>query len=128
MPIEKSPYKSTGGPKRIIAAFKYSINGIAAACRHEAAFRQELAMALVLIPLGLYLGDNAPEQILLVGSVLLVLIAELINSAIENLADAITTDHNPLIGRAKDQASAAILLTIILMLAIWAIILIKNIF
>lgn len=123
---QPSPYKSTGGLIRIARAFGYSLQGLGAAWRHEAAFRQETLLAAVLIPLGLWLGDTAGERLLLAGALVLVLITELINSAIEALADAISTDHHPLLGRAKDIGSAAVLLTLLLAGAAWASVLIPR--
>lgn len=124
MSIEQ--YKSKGGFKRVFKALIYSIKGLKATYQHEAAFRQELALAIILIPLGLILGQSYLDKLLLSASVVFVLIVELINSAIESLADAISTEHHPLLGRAKDQASAAVLIAIILMGLIWLSVLIKQ--
>ena len=121
---DPSPYKSTGGLGRIARALVYSMQGLGAAWRHEAAFRQELALAIVLTPLGLWLGHTALERLLLVGVLVLVLVVELINSAIEALADAISTEHNPLLGRAKDIGSAAVLLTLLLAGSTWLCVLV----
>ncbi|MGB3740587.1 MAG: diacylglycerol kinase [Castellaniella sp.] len=121
-----SPYKSTGGLLRIVRAFRYSLQGLGAAWRHEAAFRQETVLAVVLIPLGLWWGHTPLERLLLTGMVVGVLIIELLNSAIEALADAISTDHHPLLGRAKDIGSAAVLLMLLLTAATWACILIPR--
>lgn len=123
---QPSPYKSTGGLLRIARALGYSLQGLGAAWRHEAAFRQETALAVILIPLGLWLGDTALERLLLAGMLVLVLVVELINSAIEALADAISTDHHPLLGRAKDIGSAAVLLTLLLTGAAWAAVLVPR--
>lgn len=123
---QPSPYKSTGGLIRIVRAFGYSLQGLGAAWRHEAAFRQETLLAVVLIPLGLWLGDTAMERLLLAGVLVAVLIVELLNSAIEALADAVSTDHHPLLGRAKDIGSAAVLLTLLLAGAAWACVLIPR--
>ena len=123
---QPSPFKSTGGLLRIARAFGYSLQGLGAAWRHEAAFRQETALAVVLIPLGLWLGNTALERLLLAGVLVLVLIVELLNSAIEALADAISTDHHPLLGRAKDIGSAAVLLTLLLAGAAWAAVLVPR--
>lgn len=123
---DPSPYKSTGGLVRIVRAFGYSLQGLGAAWRHEAAFRQEVALAIVLIPLGLWLGDTALERFVLVGVVILVLLVELANSAIEALADAISTDPHPLLGRAKDLGSAAVLLAMVLAAAAWAAVLVTH--
>jgi len=116
---DPSPYKSTGGLRRIARALVYSLQGLGAAWRHEAAFRQEVVLAIVLIPLGLWLGHTALERLLLAGALVLVLIVELLNSAIEALADAISTASHPLLGRAKDIGSAAVLLTMLLAVATW---------
>lgn len=116
---EPSAYKSKGGLLRIIRALRYSLQGLGAAWRHEAAFRQEVLLAVVLIPLGIWLGDNNIERLLLTGSIVLILIAELVNSAIEALADAISNDYHPLLGRAKDIGSAAVLLALIWAGASW---------
>ncbi|WP_298012692.1 diacylglycerol kinase [uncultured Castellaniella sp.] len=123
---QPSPYKSTGGLIRIVRAFGYSLQGLGAAWRHEAAFRQETLLAVVLIPLGLWLGDTVMERLLLAGVLVAVLIVELLNSAIEALADAISTDHHPLLGRAKDIGSAAVLLMLLLAGAAWACVLIPR--
>ncbi|CAM5202074.1 Diacylglycerol kinase OS=Castellaniella defragrans (strain DSM / CCUG 39792 / 65Phen) OX=1437824 GN=BN940_17061 PE=3 SV=1 [Castellaniella denitrificans] len=120
---QSSPYKSTGGLLRIMRAFGYSLQGLGAAWRHEAAFRQETVLAAILVPLGLWLGDTAVERLLLAGAPVLVLAVELLNSAIETLADAISTDHHPLLGRAKDIGSAAVLLTLLLAGGAWAAVL-----
>lgn len=121
-----SPYKSTGGLVRIVHAFGYSLQGLGAAWRHEAAFRQEIALSAILIPLGLWLGNTAIERLMLAGVLVLVLVAELFNSAIEALADAISPDHHPLLGRAKDLGSAAVLLTLLLTGATWIAVLLPR--
>ncbi|MYN12873.1 diacylglycerol kinase [Pusillimonas sp. TS35] len=115
-----SSYKSKGGLARLVNAARYSMQGLAAACRHEAAFRQELLLVVALLPLALWLGHTWLEVALLVASLIFVLIVELINSAIEALADKITTEHHPLIGRAKDLGSAAVLLSLALAAIVWA--------
>lgn len=114
-----SEYNQTGGLKRVIQAAGYSWKGLTTAYRYEAAFRQEVWLALVLIPLGLLLGDGPIEKVLLVGSMMLVLIVELLNSAIEAVVDRVGLDHHDLSGRAKDQGSAAVLVSIILMSLVW---------
>ncbi|MFT4103653.1 MAG: diacylglycerol kinase [Burkholderiaceae bacterium] len=113
------PPKSTGGPRRILNAARYSMQGLRAAFRHEAAFRQELALCVVLVPLALWLPFSALERVLLIGSLLGVLIVELLNSAIEALADLISTQAHPLAGRAKDLGSAAVMLSLAVMLLTW---------
>jgi len=108
---------------RIIKASGYSWQGLCAAWRHEAAFRQELWLAVVMIPLGLYLGDSGVEKALLVGSVLLVLLIEILNSAIEAVVDRFGDEQHELSGRAKDMASAAVALALALMAVVWVLVL-----
>ena len=116
------PLKSTGGLRRILKAGGYSLQGLRAAFRHEAAFRQELLLAAVLIPCAFWLGRTALEIAVLLLPVGLVLVVELINSAIEALADAISIEHNPLLGRAKDIGSAAVLICLLLTAVVWLLI------
>ena len=119
MSDHQSPYKSKGGIKRIISAIGYSYKGLKAAVRYEAAFRQELVLAVILTPCAIFLGRNTGEVILLIGVVLLVLVVELINSAIEALADAISLDSHPLLGRAKDLGSAAVFVAFAAAFFVW---------
>lgn len=119
MTTERSSYKSRGGVMRLFNALRYSAQGLAAALRHEAAFRQELAIMVVLCPVAVWLGRSLGEVFLLIGSMVLVLIVELLNSALEAIADAVTLEHHPFIGRAKDLGSAAVMLTIWLSIAAW---------
>jgi diacylglycerol kinase (ATP) len=114
-----SPHKSKGGLGRLGGAVRYSLQGLGAAIRHEAAFRQELCVAVILTPVAFWLGNTLIERILLVAAVFLVLIVELLNSGMEALADAITLNEHPLIGRAKDLGSAAVMLSIVLACIIW---------
>lgn len=114
-----SSYKSKGGPSRLFNALRYSLRGLQVAFRHEAAFRQELLLAAVLTPAAMWIARSPLEAALLVGSLLLVLIVELMNSALETVADAVTRDHHPLIGRAKDLGSAAVFLTLGFALLVW---------
>lgn len=115
-----SPYKSKGGFSRLLNALRYSRKGLAAAFRHEAAFRQELFAAMILCPLAFFAGGNTLEILLLIASLVLVLIVELLNSGLEAIADAVSVDHHPLIERAKDLGSAAVFLSILLALFVWA--------
>lgn len=108
------------GLKRVIDAAGYSMLGFQAAWRYEAAFRQEVMLAWILIPLGLWLGQNGVERALLIGSVLLVLVVELLNSALEAVVDRIGPERHPLSGRAKDLGSSAVLIALINMVCIWA--------
>lgn len=104
---------------RIIRAAGFSWKGLQAAWQHEAAFRQEVIVAIAAILLACWLNINGITRILLIGSVMLVLIVEIINSAIEATLDRISTEQHPLTGRAKDMGSAAVLLTILLALMTW---------
>ena len=110
------------GFKRTVFAAIFSLAGLRATWRNEAAFRQECVLAALLIPLGLWLGQNAAERSLLVGTVWLVLITELLNTAIESAVDRSGTEHHELAGRAKDQGSAAVFLSMILTLLVWGLI------
>jgi diacylglycerol kinase (ATP) len=111
------------GLARILKASVYSWQGLRAAWRHEAAFRQEAGLALVMIPLGLYLGEGGVEKALLVASVLLLPLVELLNSALEAVVDRCGAEHHELSGRAKDMGSAAVAVAILLMLAVWGLVL-----
>lgn len=119
----ESPYKSKSGLRRIWNALRYSIDGLAAALRHEHAFRQETALAAVLLPLALWLGEDGIGRALMIGSVLLVLIVELVNSALEAAVDRISLDDHALAKRAKDIGSAAVLLALINLAAVWGFVL-----
>jgi len=111
--------KKNTGIRRVILAGGYSLAGIRAALRHEAAFRQEAALALVMISAALWLPVTATERILLIASVVLVMIVELLNSAIEAVVDRIGSERHELSGRAKDMGSAAVLLALLLTLYVW---------
>jgi diacylglycerol kinase (ATP) len=115
----QSPYKSSGGVRRIFAALRYSLQGLRAAIRYEAAFRQELALAILLIPAAFWLGRSVIEVFILIFSVVVVLVTELLNSAVEALADALSVEMHPLLGRAKDLGSAAVMLCLIFTVAVW---------
>lgn len=119
----ESPFKGKTGLRRVWNAFHYSRAGLHAAYRHEDAFRQEVLLALVLIPLAIWLGEGAVERVLLIGCVLLVLIVELINSAIEATVDRISLDHHPLAKRAKDIGSAAVMIALLNAVLVWALVL-----
>ena len=111
------------GMRRLINAFGYSRAGLVACFRHEAAFRQELFALLLLLPLGLWLGDSGVERALLLGSLLLVPLVELLNSAIEAVVDRFGGETHELSGRAKDIGSAAVLLSILLAAVVWGLVL-----
>lgn len=108
---------------RITRAFGFSLAGLRAAYKKESAFRQELILTMVLVPLGLWLGRNGVERSLLLGSILLVLIVELLNSAIEATVDRGGKDWDKLAGRAKDMGSAAVLIALLLLGLTWGLIL-----
>lgn len=114
------------GITRIFKAFGYSARGFSACFRHEAAFRQEIAVSLVVVPLGVWLGQTGVERALLVGSWLLVLIVELLNSAIEAVVDRIGPESHELSGRAKDIGSATVLLAILMATVTWGLVLLPG--
>lgn len=109
--------------ERVWRAAGYSAAGLMAALKNEAAFRQELALFVVLAPLGFWLGRNGMERALLVGSLMLVLVIELLNSAIEALVNRVGRDPHPLSGQAKDIASAAVFVSLVLAVLVWALVL-----
>jgi len=121
-----SEYNDTQGLTRIVRAFGYSLQGFRDCYRHEAAFRQEVLAAIALIPLALWLGDNGVERALLVGSWLLVMVVELLNSAIETTVDRFGPEHHKLSGRAKDIGSASVLASISLAVVVWALVLLPK--
>lgn len=118
-----SPYKGATGIRRILNATRYSYDGLAVAIRHEDAFRQELMLAVVLVPLGLWLGNNGVERALLVGSVLMVLVVELVNSAIEAVVDRVSLEDHELAKRAKDYGSAAVMIALTTTGIVWLLVL-----
>ncbi len=109
---------------RVVRAAGYSMKGLKAAYLNEAAFRQEIWCSIILIPLAFYFGDGVIEKILLVGSVFLVLIAELLNSAVEAVVDRIGSEYHELSGRAKDIGSAAVFMAMVLLVLTWFLILV----
>ena len=110
------------GFSRIIAATAYSWQGLTAAYRHEAAFRQELLLAIILIPLAFVIADNGLETAVLIGSLFILLIAEIINSAIEAVVDRFGHELHELSGRAKDMGSAAVFLALCNVMISWLLI------
>ena len=121
--LTKSPYKGKTGLRRIWNALTYSLDGLTAAFRHEDAFRQEVLLAIVLIPLALYTPTNGPGKALLVASVLLVLVVELVNSSIEAVTDRVSLEDHVLAKRAKDMGSAAVMLSLINVPVVWLLVL-----
>jgi diacylglycerol kinase (ATP) len=114
------------GATRVLRALGASLRGLAGAFRDEAAFRQELAFAAVVIPLGLWLGRSGVERALLVAPVLLTLVVELVNSAIEATVDRIGFERHALAGLAKDIGSAAVLMSFVLLTAVWLLVLLGR--
>ena len=111
------------GITRILHATKYSYQGLLAAFRNESAFRQEVALVIVLTPLGIWLGDSNVERALLISSLFIVLMVELLNSGLEALVDRVGQEYHELSGRAKDIGSAAVFISLMNVLAVWGIIL-----
>jgi len=118
-----NPRERKAGLVRIWRAFLYSFEGISAAVRYQAAFRQEVLVAVILIPIALLLPVSANGKALMVASVLLVLIVELVNSAIETVVDRISPEYHLLSKRAKDFGSAAVLLSLVSVALIWTLVL-----
>ena len=116
---EQSPFKGKTGVRRVLNALRYSMDGLRAAYTGEDAFRQETLLAAVLIPLALWLPVSGLGKALMIASVLLVLAVELINSAIEAVVDRISLDRHALSKRAKDLGSAAVLLALVNVAAVW---------
>ena len=116
-------YSGNTGLKRIVKAAVYSWQGFTAAYQHEEAFRQELLLAVILIPIAFMLGDNGIEQALMIGSVLLLLLVEVLNSALEAVVDRFGGEMHELSGRAKDMGSAAVFLAIVIMGVTWLLVL-----
>lgn len=119
----ESPFKGKTGLRRLINATGYSIEGFKAAYKNEDAFRQEVLLAVVLIPLAFYLEQGGLGRALMVGSVLLVLIVELLNSAVEATVDRISLENHNLAKRAKDIGSAAVMLSLFALASVWALVL-----
>lgn len=115
------PHKGRTGIDRIARATGYSLQGLVSAWQAESAFRQEVALAAVLLPATYWVATSWVEAVLLAGSVMLVLIVELLNSAIEATVDRVSLDLHPLAKQAKDVGSAAVMLTLILCAAVWCI-------
>ncbi len=118
------PTQGTRGFERLFKAFGFSMQGLSVAFRNEAAFRQEIYLSIVLVPLGIYIGETGAQRALLVSVIFLVLITELINSGMEAVVDRFGREHHELSGRAKDIASAAVLISLINVLIVWGCVLI----
>ncbi|PKO25463.1 MAG: diacylglycerol kinase [Betaproteobacteria bacterium HGW-Betaproteobacteria-8] len=118
----ESPYKGKTGLRRLLNAFGYSLEGFKAAYKNEDAFRQEVLMAIILIPLAIYLGKTNLETAIMIAAVILVMIVELLNSSIEATVDRISLENHMLAKRAKDIGSAAVLLSLINLAAVWGLV------
>jgi diacylglycerol kinase (ATP) len=114
------------GVTRVLRAMVASVNGLSGAFREEAAFRQELALALIVIPAGLWAGHSGVERALLIAPMLLILIVELLNSAIEATVDRIGLERHVLAGLAKDIGSAAVFMSFVLLTAVWLLVLLGR--
>lgn len=124
--MEESPHKGKTGLRRLWNALHYSMDGYKAAYRHEDAFRQEVLLAVILIPAGIYFGRTGIERALLVASVLLVMMVELLNSAVEATVDRISLENHDLAKRAKDIGSAAVLTSLIALASVWGFVLLGH--
>ena len=122
----ESPFKGKTGLRRVLNACGYSLHGLASAFRHEDAFRQEVFLAAVLIPIALVLDVGGASKALMIASVLLVLIVELVNSAIETAVDRISFDQHQLSKRAKDIGSAAVALSLVNVAVVWLLVLVDR--
>jgi diacylglycerol kinase (ATP) len=116
-------FKSRGGLRRVWNAFTYSRLGLRAAWQYEAAFRQELALGVPLLVLACFIAPGRWQWLAMEASIVLVWIVELLNSALEALADALSPEHHPLLGRAKDLGSAAVMFSLALVVLTWAVVL-----
>lgn len=115
------------GLKRVFRATGFSIKGLKAAWQNEAAFRQEAVLAILMLPIALLVNVSAPERILLIMTLMIVLIVELLNSAIEAVVDRVGDEIHPLSGQAKDIASAAVFISLVMCAITWAMILLPLI-
>jgi len=121
--VEESPHKGKTGLRRIWNAFLYSLAGLHAAFRHEDAFRQEVLLAVVLIPAALFMPASGTGKALMIAAVLLVLMVELLNSAVEAAVDRISLENHRLAKRAKDIGSAAVMLSLVNVPVVWLLVL-----
>jgi diacylglycerol kinase (ATP) len=121
--VTSRPDKATTGPVRLSRAFGSTFRGLAAAWRSEEAFRQECLLALVVVPLGFWLGETGIERALLVGPMLGILVVELLNSAIEATVDRIGVERHPLSGIAKELGSAAVFVAFLVLVLNWLLVL-----
>lgn len=120
---EESPFKGKTGLRRLLNAFSYSVAGLKAAYKHEDAFRQEVLLAIILIPGALAAPASGVGKAIMVASVLLVIMVELLNSSIEATVDRISLENHHLAKRAKDIGSAAVLIALVNVVAVWGLVL-----
>lgn len=114
------------GPRQVIKAMRYSLQGLRAAFKFESSFRLEVYLFLILAPLALYLGQSAIERVLMFGALVLVLVVELLNGAVEAIVDKTTPEYNELAGRSKDMGSAAVFLCMVNAVTVWGLILLPR--
>ena len=126
MGIGKKLLSSLTDVGRIVRAGSYSVSGLRVALSKEAAFRQEVILFVILAPIGFWLGRNGIERALLIGSLVVVLIVELLNSAVEATVDRVSKKQHKLSGRAKDMGSAAVYLSLLLVILVWALVLVDQ--
>ena len=112
----KSPHS---GLKRVFYAAGYSWKGFKSTWKHEAAFRQEVILFTLMAPLAFWIGETASERVILIAVLLIVLVVELLNSAVESVVDRVGEDYHKLSGRAKDQGSAAVFLSFFIAILVW---------
>ena len=120
---EESPFKGSTGLRRLLNATGYSLSGLRSAWRHEDAFRQEVMLAVLTVPLALFIGPTGTGKALMVFSVLLVMVVELLNSAIEAAVDRISLENHRLAKRAKDIGSAAVMISLVNAAFVWVLVL-----
>ena len=121
--ITENSHRSRSGVARIWRATAYSLAGLKSAWQTEAAFRQELLLAVILIPIAVWIPGTLTQRALLIACVLVVLLVELLNSAIESTVDRVSLDDHELAKRAKDVGSAAVLIALLNLLVVWALVL-----
>jgi diacylglycerol kinase (ATP) len=114
------------GPRQIFSAFQWSMKGLRACFKHEASFRLEVFLAVVFVPLGLWLGHGGVEKILLITFPILALACELLNSAVEAVVDLVSPEYHELAGRAKDMGSASVFLMLVMVAVTWIAILVPH--
>jgi diacylglycerol kinase (ATP) len=121
--VEESPFKGKRGLARLVQALFNSVEGLRDAWRHESAFRQEVILALVLIPIACYVPMSGAERAALIATPLLVIVVELLNSSVEAAIDRISLDRHALSKRAKDLGSAAVFVALVLLAVVWGLVL-----